>query len=209
MQCILGVVNPVLRVDQLWWHHQILHVNARCEQGLYYKHLGQTWSCREANVYANQGRASLVSGRREDHLWHEETVINLHIKNKIIICIYISNTCMTLHVLMFQLVSCVNMAAWVKRHTHKTELSKFIHTQALNFPCLTHEVQWAYFNEHVTAFMACITGSQMHWMLSTVNDTTLSSHSFIKEDMLCILWDLRASIYERIKQGIYIFSIVS
>lgn len=128
-----------------------------------------------------QGEEKIICGARK-----QLSIFTLKIKS-LFVYIYISNTCMTLHVLMFQLVSCVNMAAWVKRHTHKTVLANFIHTQALHFPCLTHEVQWAYFNEHVTVFMACNTGSRMHWMLSTVNDTTLSSHSFIKEDMLCIL----------------------
>lgn len=67
--------------------------------------------------------------------------------------------------------------------------------------------------QHVTVFMACFTGSQMHWMLSTVNYTPLSSRSFIQEDLICILvWDLcnsPARFTAMIEQRICIFTIVS
>lgn len=99
--------------------------------------------------------------------------------------------------------------------THKTVLAKFIHKlQTLRrFPHLTCKVQRACLEDMWHVFMACITGSWMHWMLLTVNYTPLSSHSFIQEDALCILLrdlcNFPARFTMMIEQGICIFSIVS
>ncbi len=96
-------------------------------------------------------------------------------------------------------------------HTKNHACQNRTHTpQALHFPFLTREVQWALSWEHVTVFMACITGSWMHWMLLTVKYTPLSSHSFIQEDSLCILvrhlCNFPARFTVMMKQGnLYIF----
>lgn len=105
---------------------------------------------------------------------------------------------------------------WLLIAHPKPCLPKFIHTQTHTsvtpFPIVDLGSSVSSSGEHVTIFMVCITGSRMHWMLSTVNYTTLSSHSFIQEDSSCIrardLCNLPARVVVTIEQGSCIFSIV-
>lgn len=86
---------------------------------------------------------------------------------------------MTSHVSMCKMFSYM-YSTWLLQQwscTHKTMLAKFInahtHTSGTQFlifdPWSSVSLSWV----HVTVFMACITGSWMHWMLSTVNYTPL------------------------------------
>lgn len=107
---------------------------------------------------------------------------------------------------MFWCSRCLLWASHRLTHTHRHT----IHTHISVTP-VSSKSSVSLSGEYVTVFMVCLTGSRMHWMLSTVNYTPLSSRSFIQEDSLCIpvrdLCNFPARFIVTIKQGICVFSL--